>query len=375
MAEQDVDGNWRSEDGRVHQFKEDAMNADRGGSGGGGGGFLGGGGAIAMFGAIFIFGPIIVAKLVGLIWGLLLKLPTVGKVNIGKIITTVLMIPAGVFIVVVLGVFLSEGIHIPKYVGYINVAYLLIIGAVFIIPAWYFCWHYDVVKAMGASVFSEKIKKFAMFIWFGYIGAGIIMLAKGEAVGGVLACIISIVAVAYYILSTRSYASEVREQNRNASKAWKPIVMLVAVGLTALITVQNAVSDIMHEAELTALYAVGNTVFTMEDTRLFKDETYQSVVATIPTGTRLTILEKKDRGEIVEYNGVKGIINANTTFPVMGTATLLEDVTYSSTTFRKDDTVTIGNTYGKGGNLEYVVMDSNGNFGRVNAKKLKIDKK
>ena len=214
----------------VNQTEADRANADwneqnygKGGGGGGGGAM---GGMAGGFLLIFIIGPIIAAKLIGWLWGLLLKLGFVGK-----IITTVLMVVAGpiiVFTPLFMAKELSRGI--PE-----TVQGILLLGSVFILPTWYYFWHYDTVKEMGASVFSNKIKNFTMFSWFGFIGGWIIgAISKGNTntVAGVIFLIATVAGIIYYLLSTISYA---REVERTKSFRFRWIGLAVSVGLTVLL--------------------------------------------------------------------------------------------------------------------------------------------
>jgi len=178
---------------------------------------------------IFIIGPVLVAKLIGWLFGMILKLGIVGK-----IITTAIMLFAGVFIV-----FIPMSLAQALFKGMGSTASYIVIGAAAImIPTWYYFWHYDVVKAMGPSVFSNKIKNLAMFVWFGGLGGLILSFFKGG--GEIMAAIISlgasIAGFAYYFLSTRSYAQEV-ERTKSFKFRW--IGLAAAAGLTAVIVIQN----------------------------------------------------------------------------------------------------------------------------------------
>ncbi|WP_461247872.1 hypothetical protein [Treponema sp. R6D11] len=234
--------------GRSFETEDEAANSnmntygDKSGPGGGAGGMLAGG-----FAAIIVLGPVIAAKLVGLIWGLLLKLPTIGKVNIGKIITTALMVIAGPIIFLIPIAFLPKEVH-QNMGGFFSL--LILLGSGILTPTWYFLWHYDVVKEMGALEFSGKIKTAAMFLWFGYIGAAIIGFIKSPAAQSVVSICAVIAGFGYYFIATRPYARAVAERNKgNAKTALKSIVMLVAVGFVVLLTVGKEIEKRNYEAK------------------------------------------------------------------------------------------------------------------------------
>jgi hypothetical protein len=227
------DGRYRTSDGTLYNNEIEAHDAEFGGPGGGPKGGSGGamGGLAGGFLLIFIIGPIIAAKLIGWLFGMILKLGIVGK-----IITTAIMIVAGLFMVIVP---MSFAAALFRNMGS-TASYILASATIFIIPAWYYFWHYDVVKVMGPSVFSNKIKNLAMFVWFGGIGGIILSFFKGG--GEIMAAIISLGATiagfAYYFLSTRSYAQEV-ERTKSFKFRW--IGLAVAAGLTTAVVIQNVV--------------------------------------------------------------------------------------------------------------------------------------
>ena len=225
------DGVYKTSDGTIYHDANQAHEAEFGGPGGGPKGGSGGamGGLAGGFLLIFILGPIIAAKLTGWLFGMLLKLGIVGK-----IITTAIMFFAGIFMLLVP---LQLAAALFKGMGS-TASYILFSAAGIMIPTWYYFWHYDVVKAMGASVFSNKIKNLAMFVWFGGIAGVILSFFKGG--GEIMAAIISLGATiagfAYYFLSIRSYA---QEAERTKSFKFRWIGLAAAVGLTAVNVIIN----------------------------------------------------------------------------------------------------------------------------------------
>jgi len=225
-------GSWRANDGSIHYSEQEAHKADMG---------IGKGsddkvmtGLAAIFIWLFIFGPILFAKLVGFIWGLLLKLGAVGRV-----ITTILMLFAGPFILM-FPVMMFASVAGSVSVGAFGRAIMTIIMAVFgvasaVIPAaWYYIWHYDAVKLMGASVFSHIIQNFAKFFWFGFIGAGLISLAS-PGFGGFVALAACAAGFIYYFKTTKEYREEaLANPTKEISAKAKRVVMMIVLGILVL---------------------------------------------------------------------------------------------------------------------------------------------
>jgi hypothetical protein len=268
MLVQDQNGNWYDDAGgtgsQTYSTQDGAANAAGGGAGGVGGGAMTGlAGGLLM---IFIFGPVIAAKLVGLIWGLLLKLGIVGKV-----ITSLLMIIAGPFIMT-LAIMFSQPI-LKSFTGSSIATQSFIAAVVLISPVWYYFWHYDVVKAMGARVFSAKIMNFAKFLWFGALGSILIGFFKGQAVQPVIALGTTIAGFVYYFKSVRPYAQDVE---RTASFKFRWIGMAVAAGLSVLLTLgfvwakaDTAMKNAKEKAQFAAAVAdIGGKELTVETSTL-----------------------------------------------------------------------------------------------------------
>jgi len=392
-------GPYRDGLGNTHENEHDAEHVnmqvygDRKGPGGAGAGgmsdLLAGG-----FLMIFILGPVIAALIVGLVWGLLLKIPNIGKVNIGKILTTVAMLIVGPFLLSI-SIMFSHALII-KYLPGAMGQEALIFASSFLITAWYFCWHYDVVKEMGAWTFADCVKTYAKFIWFGGLGVGLVGFIAGwdDLKKGLVVIGVNLVGIIAYVKATRPYARIARERNKNLNKswAWKPIVMLAAIGLTVLLTVGNEVERKAEDAAEISYFAKGNEFIVNADgtggegVRLYQESNTTKELTKIPGGTRLTIIDSTtdERGRLdaiqVNYNGTKGWIDSIwALMPVTGTATLLEDVTIQrDITIKKGETVIIGRLENDKGK-RYQVMDSYGNFswggsGGIPVKKLKINK-
>jgi uncharacterized protein YgiM (DUF1202 family) len=243
MLVQDGDGRWYDDaggTGSYHYETQDAASKAMGGGGGGGAGAAAGNAMVGGLLLIAIFGPIIAAKLVGLLWGLLLKLGIVGKV-----ITSLLMLIAGPFIVLLPVMFAQPLLR--NFSGGAVVSNTFVFGLVFFAPVWYFFWHYDVVKVMGAKVFSAKVQKFAMFLWFGMLGSLIIGFFKGQALQPILSLGASIAGFVNYFISVKPYAQEVE---RTGSFKFRYIGLAVAAGLTVAFCLLNIAGRARGDREL-----------------------------------------------------------------------------------------------------------------------------
>jgi hypothetical protein len=320
---------WRANDGSIHYSEQEAHKADMGIGKGGGDKTMTG--LAAGFLGIFIFGPIIAAKLVGWLWGMLLKLGFVGK-----IITTLLMLFAGLmlFVLTLTMSFMISGFT-SNAIG--NIIYFTITAvlsaAIAIVPtAWYFCVHYDAVKLMGASAFSEIIKKFSMILWFGFIGIGIIAMIN--PVGSFLFLPLFAAAIIYYFKTTKGYREEAAA-NPSTSATVKKIVFMVVVGIliaTGVITaVKLTASNIKSSIEASQATSFGEKLKVGDVVEVTQSGGYSGFITENPkhpssgnnnllakagigdimtvTGAAITN-ERKDTFIPIDYNGTKGYIMA-----------------------------------------------------------------
>jgi hypothetical protein len=314
-------------DGTLHETKAGAEghNASTASGNAMAGGFL----------LIFIFGPIIAGKIVGFLWGLLLKLGIVGR-----ILTTLLMVVAGPAILALIMAFSGDLFRPggPFTLGRVSSA-VFIVGSALIVPAWYFLWHYDVVKLMGAGGFSSKVQNFCKFLWFGFIGASLIRLIMGEGsekITAVISIVASLAGLIFYFVSTREYAREAKENpTLRIPLAIKGIVMAVVVGLTVIygfaakaedaawvanrdLALTGAVTAVpaqnKAQKDIAAAYTAGTT-FTIYGPYkiLTKPNEHTTAIGEVSTGDKLTSTGKvlfdpaeKTLGYVsVEYNGVE----------------------------------------------------------------------
>jgi hypothetical protein len=234
---------YRGADGKMYDDEGSRALADRDyqsktSGGGSGGGAMGGMAGAAL--AILIIGPIIASKIIGFLWGLLLKLGFVGR-----IITTLLMFVAGPFIILIpIALAVMAGGSVDFGSGNIGdiLMTILTVGSVLLPSAWYFLWHYETVNVMGASEFSSKIKTFACFVWFGtIIGLIIGTISSNGAIGGVISIGSTIAGVVHYFVTTRVYAREAAEN----PKLRIPVVVKLGVmaALAAFVVLGSIFTD------------------------------------------------------------------------------------------------------------------------------------
>ena len=102
--------------------------------------------------------------------------------------------------------------------------------------AWYFMSHFETVKYMGASIFSSKVKNFAMFGWFGYLPALVINFKGKPNIALFVVFATSMAGLIYYFIATRSFSREAKENpSLHIPKTAKMIVMAVVLGLSVVI--------------------------------------------------------------------------------------------------------------------------------------------
>jgi len=349
-------GELRDFEGNVHLHEKDVHEANLKSGGSGGGGAMGaaGGGLVL----IFIFGPILLAKLVGFLWGLLLKLGFVGR-----ILTTFLMLAAGPFIMsfplLLLGASMS-GTQLNPLTNLIltSIIWGLFAASVFIPTTWYFLWHYDTVKLIGATNFSEIIKKFAQFFWFGFIAAGIISLVMNATIGGFVSIGACIAGFIYYFKETSEHNRIARANpSLRIPSIVKLIVMLVMVGLSVSFGVAVGVDQVTSKKEskergiaTAAQFSEGMTAVVLYPIQIYDPsrgrytgEYGAPVVTDINDTTILKYINDKDTLRItgepinsganswmvsVEHQGTRGYINTKYISP------LGKDITGGLDTFK-----------------------------------------
>ncbi len=223
MAEYDERyGAWRDNSGGIHYNAGDADAANKGIGTSSGGNWLGeAGGNILIF--ILLSLPILVAKIIGFIFGLLTYLGVVGRVLQTLIMALLLAIVAAL-----LGEMAREGELLPE-----EVRFPLQIALVVLPSVWYFLWHFNAMRSMGASEFSHQFKTLCSYLYFGVIGGYIWSIFGSMATGAVVAYIVTAIGVLVYLRRTKPYTRAAAIKG----KAAKRVVMLIAIAATAAVGV------------------------------------------------------------------------------------------------------------------------------------------
>jgi len=186
---------------------------------------------------IFLIVPVLCAKLVGIVFGLLGKIPI-----IGRIIQTILWAIA----CAIVGLIGLGGIS----AGAGNIQTILALGLVggFAGGAfWFYLYHFHVVKHMGVMIFADILtRSFSIAFYGGIIGAiigGII--SKGEMMGVFIGVLIAfIAALIFYIKKTRQFSAEAAEIRGPIPGKLKAIFGIVALVLTGLGVTLGIIGDI-----------------------------------------------------------------------------------------------------------------------------------
>ena len=246
---QGADGNWYSNE------SDAKMAIGYSGGGGAGGGDKTMSGMTVGFAGIFIIGPIIAAWLVGFLWGLLLKLGIVGR-----ILTTALMLLAGPLILIMPIFFATMAKGTLSFTGSEveglgSAAQAVLLTAFMVIPTvWYFFWHYDAVKLMGAFGFAGKIKNFACFVWFGSIIGLVIGLIGSKGIGSAVCYVSAITGIIFYLLTTREYASQAAI---NPSIKFPVIVKIVVMAIAlCIIPIVGIIETAKVKAEIARVVGI-----------------------------------------------------------------------------------------------------------------------
>ena len=240
MAEE-KDGRWVARDGSFHYTegyaRKHEQDLDRG-AGNDGGGLAGQGGGWLMW--ILFLGPIIVGKVIGWLFGILSHLGIVGK-----ILQTAVMFIVGLFY----GLFLISSMQMwcPFSVKILEAPVMM--SFALLAPLWFWVYHSDAVKLMGANEFSRLLKNAVSFIWFGSIGGAIIGWIAGGDGDTMFYVFLSITLVAglvYYLIKAKPYTQEAEalteQSTRNTQKKIWRIGLIVVGAVFAVLTVIYSIS-------------------------------------------------------------------------------------------------------------------------------------
>jgi hypothetical protein len=282
MAHYDaVNGQWIDDSGGIHYTEQGARKADNSG-----GNWLGeAGGSILIF--IVLLLPILTAKIIGFIFGLLTYLGVVGRILQTLIMAVLLLIVAAL-----LGEMAREGDLLPDTVRFPLQAALVILPSV-----WYFLWHFNAMRNMGASEFSHQFKTLCSYLYFGVIGGYVWSMFGSMATGAVVAYIVTAIGVVVYLRGTKPYTRAAAIKG----KAAKRVIMLIAIAATAVFGVfasakmadYNAKEEAASEAEFRSQVPAGLPYKTPYEAILTANVKAIKIGAdkkvTIPKGTQVTV--------------------------------------------------------------------------------------
>ncbi|MDR0443607.1 MAG: hypothetical protein LBH44_09395 [Treponema sp.] len=190
---------------------------------------------------LFFIVPVVVAKLIGWIFGLFSKLGIVGKI----LQTVMIAFVSPIVLAIVLAV-LGGNNNLPSFLSY-----LFLTGS-FLLPAlWYWLWHYDTVKLMSASVFSNAIMLSFAICFYGYIIAGIIAaISSKAALTSFLIVAVTAVAVIVYFKTVKPYAQEAAQTTKPNPK--RKFIMLIGTGVVVVLAIASAITEAVDSAAKTA---------------------------------------------------------------------------------------------------------------------------
>ena len=186
---------------------------------------------------IFLIVPVLLAKLVGIVFGLLGKVPVAGR-----IVQTFLVAFAGAFVFLICLAGIVSGIGNIQTINAIA-----LFGGFAVAGYWYYLYHYHVVKYMGVMIFSDLLTRSFSIAFYGGILLGIIggFVAKGETIGVFFGVLIAfIAAVIFYINKTKQFAAEAAEIRGPIPAKLKRILGLIVLGVIAAAAALGLLGDI-----------------------------------------------------------------------------------------------------------------------------------
>ncbi len=239
---------WRDNQGRIHYNQGDADAADKGigQNSSSDNSWLGmAGGNILIF--ILLSLPILIAKVIGSFFGLLTRLGVVGR-----ILQTLVMAGLLAIVAALLADMAREGELLSNVVrGPLQLA-LVVLPSV-----WYFLWHFNAMRYMGAAEFSVHFKTLCTYLYFGVLGGYIWSIFGSMATGTIIAYVVIAIGILVYIRSTKPYAQAAKEADDDTlirSNAVKRTVMLIAlaatVGLGIFMGATTAVGNAMEDSAM-----------------------------------------------------------------------------------------------------------------------------
>jgi len=203
---------------------------------------------------IFLIVPVLCAKLVGIIFAALGKIPAAGR-----IVQTVIVAISGA----VVGLMFFAGIY-SVIVGVTNgqsqaINAVGLCGGFAFAGFWYYLYHFHVVQYMGIKIFSDLLTRSFSIAFYGSILLAIIggIIAKGEITGVFIGVLIAfIAAIVFYINKTKQLAAEAAEVRGPIPMKQKSILFIIALAITGaglvLGIIGDITSNIQHAADVKA---------------------------------------------------------------------------------------------------------------------------
>jgi len=233
--------------------------------------------------------PFIGAKVIGLIWGGLLKLGI-----FGRIFTTLITAIPIIFIVIAL----INGNWNDTITVEIALAMTVAFGLLLLLPIWYFFWHYYAVEDMGAFEFGAILVGFMLFLVGGVI-AGIIVAMFNDTVGYIIMGAGVLSGGIYYFVRTKENSCPEDDET---------VVRWIAVAAAVVITVifgfvltGKANADIAAKDAAEELNIGRTAVIVSDDVNLYSEPNTTSEVIKKLNKDETVIIQSKS----VKYKGEK----------------------------------------------------------------------
>jgi len=250
--------------------------------------------------------PFIGAKIIGLIWGGLLKLGIFGRI----FTTTITAIPIIFLIIALIKGNWNDTITVEFVIG-MTAAF----GLLLLLPIWYFFWHYYAVEDMGAFVFGAVLVGFMFFIIGGLI-VGMIAAMFNETVGYIIMGAGILAGGIFYFVRTKESSCP---DDDEIIIRWIAIAAAVVITIIfGLVLTGKANADIATKAAAEELN-IGKTAVVVSDyVNLYSEPNTTSEVIKNLNKDETVIIQSKSvkyKGEKsrytlfqVEHNGTKGYV-------------------------------------------------------------------
>jgi len=289
---------------------------------------------------LFLIGPVILAKILSLIFGLFFSLGTPGR----AIQTVIAGLAVGWIPALILGRTILTG-----YTPFWGIAGIVVCCA--LTALWYYYFLYPVwLYAYEDGVFSSLLTKTFSFVWVGAIAMSIFQLA--HKVSNEKAMIIlglsMVAALIYYLIKTRPYSREAKQNKMSSSL----VAMVISVGIVCALSgwvagynlISPAISHIKQGNPAIARGGWRSILYTDADDK-------SPVVKQLKRGDKLTLTGNKKpyrKGLYyleAEIEGLKGWFNSSVTV-ITGTANVITD--NATFTYQNQDTDENGNILQQG---------------------------